>query len=112
MANGNVTPLERRDYITELDSYSEQFPQNLRALIQLWRSNQAAQLDLSALRSRYVHLQQLSDTQKQAGAVNRYRTPAFVAQKPQRCQKAVMERHCHKRKSSNDKTCGTSAAGG
>ncbi len=63
MANGNVTPLERRDYITELDSYSEQFPQNLRALIQLWRSNQAAQLDLSALRSRYVHLQQLSDTQ-------------------------------------------------
>lgn len=66
MANGNVTPLERRDYITELDSYSEQFPQNLRALIQLWRSNQAAQLDLSALRSRYVHLQQSSDAQTDA----------------------------------------------
>lgn len=26
MANGNVTPLERRDYVNVLDGYSEQFP--------------------------------------------------------------------------------------
>lgn len=63
MANGNVTPLERRDYINVLDGYSEQFPPNLRPLIQLWRGNQVAQLDLSAMRSRYAHLQQNSDAQ-------------------------------------------------
>lgn len=63
MANGNVTPLERRDYINVLDGYSEQFPPNMRALIQLWRSNQVAQLELSAMRSRYAHLQQSSDAQ-------------------------------------------------
>ncbi|MGG6196135.1 two-component system QseEF-associated lipoprotein QseG [Pantoea allii] len=63
MANGNVTPLERRDYINVLDGYSEQFPSNLRAFIQLWRSNQVAQLELSAMRTRYAHLQQSSDAQ-------------------------------------------------
>lgn len=63
MANGNVTPLERRDYINVLDGYSEQFPPNMRALIQLWRSNQVAQLELSTMRSRYAHLQQSSDAQ-------------------------------------------------
>lgn len=63
MANGNVTPLERRDYVNVLDGYSEQFPPTMRALIQLWRSNQVAQLELSAMRSRYAHLQQSSDAQ-------------------------------------------------
>ena len=63
MANGNVTPMERRDYVTTLDSFSATFPASVRPLIQLWRSNQAAQLDLSETRTRYSRLQQTSDMQ-------------------------------------------------
>ncbi|MCZ4060448.1 two-component system QseEF-associated lipoprotein QseG [Pantoea sp. LMR881] len=63
MANGNITPMERRNFVTRLDDYSSDFPASVRPLIQLWRSNQAAQLDLSETRSRYTHLQQSSDVQ-------------------------------------------------
>lgn len=66
MSNGNVTPVERRRYVETLDRYSDDFPQSVRPLLQLWRSNQAAQLDLSEARTRYVHLQQSSDTQLEA----------------------------------------------
>lgn len=61
LANGNVTPPERRAFVDELDSYSGEFPGAVRPLIQLWRSQQTAQLDLSESRSRYAHLQQASD---------------------------------------------------
>jgi len=63
LANGNVTPLERRDYVVTLDAFSNTFPAAVRPLIQLWRSNQAGQLDLSETRTRYSHLQQSSDVQ-------------------------------------------------
>ncbi|RPE02304.1 two-component system QseEF-associated lipoprotein QseG [Candidatus Pantoea deserta] len=66
MANGNVTPPERRDYVESLDEYSSRFPNAVRPLIQLWRSNQVAQLDLSDTRSRFAHLQQSSDAQLDA----------------------------------------------
>ncbi|WP_191922840.1 two-component system QseEF-associated lipoprotein QseG [Pantoea agglomerans] len=66
MSNGNVTPVERRRYVETLDRYSSDFPQSVRPLLQLWRSNQAAQLYLSEARTRYVHLQQSSDTQLEA----------------------------------------------
>lgn len=66
MSNGNVTPVERRRYVETLDRYSSDFPQSVRPLFQLWRSNQAAQLGLSEARTRYVHLQQSSDTQVEA----------------------------------------------
>ena len=66
MSNGNVTPVERRRYVETLDRYSSDLPQSVRPLIQLWRSNQTAQLDLSEARTRYVHLQQSSDTQLEA----------------------------------------------
>ncbi|MEZ3499481.1 two-component system QseEF-associated lipoprotein QseG [Pantoea sp. KPR_PJ] len=66
MANGNVTPLERRDYVASLDEYSSEFPGAVRPLIQLWRSSQVAQLNLSETRSRYAHLQQSSDAQLDA----------------------------------------------
>ena len=66
MSNGNVTPVERRRYVETLDRYSSDFPQSVRPLLQLWRSNQAAQLDLSEARTRYVHLQQSSDSQLEA----------------------------------------------
>ncbi|MFT4274475.1 MAG: two-component system QseEF-associated lipoprotein QseG [Pantoea sp.] len=63
LANGNVTPQERRDYVETLDSYSTAFPAAVRPLIQLWRSNQAAQLELSEARGRYTRLQQSSDAE-------------------------------------------------
>ena len=66
LANGNVTPVERRQYIATLDSYSADFPATVRPLIQLWRSNQAAQLELSAARSRYSALQQSHDSELDA----------------------------------------------
>lgn len=63
LANGNVTPQERRDYVETLDSYSTAFPAAVRPLIQLWRSNQAAQLELSEARGRYTRLQESSDAE-------------------------------------------------
>lgn len=63
LANGNVTPIERRQYMLQLDAYSAEVPQPVRALAQLWRDNQMAQLQLSAERTRYYHLQQSSDAQ-------------------------------------------------
>ncbi len=66
MANGNVTPIERRKYLLRLDAFSRDYPDALRSLIQLWRDNQAAQLQLSQERTRYHHLQQNSDTQLDA----------------------------------------------
>jgi len=66
MANGNVTPTERRQYVETLDRYSDEVPSSIRPLMQLWRSNQAVQLDLSEARTRYAHLQQNSDIQLDA----------------------------------------------
>ncbi len=63
LANGNVTPVERRSYVEELDGYSLSYPAAVRPLLQLWRSNQAAQLALSEARGRYAELQQSSDAQ-------------------------------------------------
>ena len=64
--NGNVTPVERRQYVDQLDSFSMDYPSSVRPLLQLWRNNQAAQLDLSESRTRYHHLQQTSDSQLDA----------------------------------------------
>lgn len=61
LSNGNVTPGERRDYVTALDSYSSAYPAPVRPLLQLWRSQQASQLALSETRTRFVHQQQTSD---------------------------------------------------
>lgn len=66
MANGNVTPVERRQYMLRLDTFSRAYPDSVRSLIQLWRDNQAGQLQLSEERTRYHHLQQNSDTQLDA----------------------------------------------
>ncbi|QKJ88247.1 two-component system QseEF-associated lipoprotein QseG [Paramixta manurensis] len=63
MDNGNVTPVERQTYMKQLDGFSMDYPLSIRPLIQLWRSNQAAQLDLSDVRTRYHHLQQTSDSE-------------------------------------------------
>jgi len=66
MANGNVTPVERRQYMLQLDAFSRSYPAAIRTLLQLWRDNQMAQLQLSEERTRYHHLQQSSDAQLDA----------------------------------------------
>jgi len=66
LSNGNVTPVERRQYMVRLDSYSFDYPSSIRPLLQLWRDNQAAQLQLSQERTRYYHLQQTSDSELDA----------------------------------------------
>jgi hypothetical protein len=63
LANGNITPVERRNYVTTLDGYSAFYPTAVRPLLQLWRSNQAAQLELSEARGRYAALQQSNDAE-------------------------------------------------
>ncbi|NIG21709.1 MULTISPECIES: two-component system QseEF-associated lipoprotein QseG [Pantoea] len=63
LANGNVTPFERRQFVDTLDGYSASYPTSVRPLLMLWRSNQAAQLALSGERSRYAALQQSHDTE-------------------------------------------------
>lgn len=66
LSNGNVTPVERRQYMEHLDSFSFAYPPSIRPLLQLWRDNQAAQLQLSQERTRYYHLQQTSDSELDA----------------------------------------------
>lgn len=66
MSNGNVTPIERRQYMLQLDAFSRDYPAAVRTVLQLWRENQMAQLQLSEARSRYHHLQQSSDAQLDA----------------------------------------------
>ncbi|MFC0140567.1 two-component system QseEF-associated lipoprotein QseG [Erwinia mallotivora] len=66
LANGNVTPLERREYLQRLDTFSQRYPAAVRPLMQLWWDDQMGQLQLSEERMRYHHLQQGSDAQLDA----------------------------------------------
>ncbi|MGE9552310.1 two-component system QseEF-associated lipoprotein QseG [Erwinia amylovora] len=66
MANGNVTPVERREYLQRLDTFSQSYPASVRVLMQLWRDDQMGQLQLSEERTRYHHLQQSSDAELDA----------------------------------------------
>ncbi len=64
--NGNVTPVERRQYILQLDAFSNDYPAAIRPLLQLWRDDQMGLLQLSEERTRYAHLQQSSDAELDA----------------------------------------------
>lgn len=66
LANGNVTPVERRQFMLRLDAYSAEFPSSARPLIQLWRDDQMGLLQLSEERTRYHHLQQSHDAELDA----------------------------------------------
>ncbi|WP_428943779.1 two-component system QseEF-associated lipoprotein QseG [Pantoea sp. FN060301] len=63
LANGNVTPVERRQYMQRLALFSPDYPPAVRPLIQLWRNGQSGQLQLAAERMRYYQLRQSSDTE-------------------------------------------------
>lgn len=64
--NGNVTPVERRQYMTRIDGFLFDYPAQVRPLLQLWRDNQMAELQLSQERTRYAQLQETSDSQLDA----------------------------------------------
>lgn len=66
LANGNVTPQERRQYLYRLDTFSQAYPTPVRPLMQLWWNDQLGQLQLSEERMRYYRLQQSSDAQLDA----------------------------------------------
>jgi len=61
LANARITPVERRDSVTRLDTLSPQIPAQVRPMYQLWRDSQALQLQLSEERYRYSKLQQSTD---------------------------------------------------
>ncbi|WP_414714026.1 two-component system QseEF-associated lipoprotein QseG [Scandinavium sp.] len=63
LASAKITPLERREAMSRLDSFSPQIPSQVRPLYQVWRDGQASQLQLSDERSRYSKLQQTSDVE-------------------------------------------------
>jgi len=63
LASAKISPLERRDAVSRLDSFGPQFPSQVRPLYQIWRDGQASQLQLSDERSRYSKLQQSSDAE-------------------------------------------------
>ena len=66
LSNGNITPVERREYLRRLDSYSYDYPSSVRPLMMLWREGQASLLQLSQERTRYATLQEHSDAQLDA----------------------------------------------
>ena len=63
LGDAKITPDERQDMVSRMDSFSPQIAVQIRPLYQLWRSGQAQQLQLVAERSRYARLQQSSDTE-------------------------------------------------
>jgi hypothetical protein len=61
LGSAKITPLERRDTVSRVDSFGPQIPSQIRPLFQIWREGQAMQLQLSDERSRYSKLQQSTD---------------------------------------------------
>nr|WP_318384698.1 two-component system QseEF-associated lipoprotein QseG [uncultured Enterobacter sp.] len=61
LASAKISPVERREYMTRLDTLSPQLPVQVRPLFQVWRDGQALQLQLAEERSRYAKLQQSTD---------------------------------------------------
>lgn len=61
LGSAKITPFERRETVSRLDSFSPQIPSQVRPLYQVWRDGQALQLQLSDERSRYSKLQQSAD---------------------------------------------------
>ncbi|ATZ12273.1 two-component system QseEF-associated lipoprotein QseG [Erwinia amylovora] len=66
LSNGNMNPVERRQYLQRLDYYGADYPAAVRPLLQIWREGQGALLQLSAERMRYAILQQHSDAELDA----------------------------------------------
>jgi hypothetical protein len=63
LGSAKITPLERREMMTRLGTFSPQIPAQVRPLYQVWRDGQSLQLQLSDERSRYSKLQLSTDAE-------------------------------------------------
>lgn len=63
LSSAKITPGERRRNVNRLDELAADIPSQIRPLFQVWRDNQAAQLQLAEERSRYAKLQQTRDSE-------------------------------------------------
>ncbi|HKS34403.1 MAG TPA: two-component system QseEF-associated lipoprotein QseG [Enterobacteriaceae bacterium] len=61
LGSAKITPLERREMMARLDTFSSGIPGQVRPLYQIWRDGQMLELQLSSERSRYAKLQQSTD---------------------------------------------------
>lgn len=102
LANGKVTPPERRAFVDTLNSYSSAFPGSVRPLIHIWRSYQTAELALSDARLRYAQLQQTSDGQLDALRQQQHKLTLELADTRQKLERlADIERQLSSRKSTD-----------
>ncbi len=66
LADAKITPDERRELVSRLNTFSPQIAVQVRPLYQLWRDGQNRQLQLVDERARYAKLQQSSDSELEA----------------------------------------------
>ncbi|WP_434644381.1 two-component system QseEF-associated lipoprotein QseG [Klebsiella sp. I138] len=66
LADAKITPDERRELVSRLNTFSPQIAVQVRPLYQLWRNGQNRQLQLVDERARYAKLQQSSDAELEA----------------------------------------------
>ncbi len=66
LADAKITPNERRDVVSRLNTYSAHIAVQVRPLYQLWLDGQNRQLQLVEERARYAKLQQSSDAELEA----------------------------------------------
>ena len=66
LADAKITPNERREVVSRLNTYSAQIAVQVRPLYQLWLDGQNRQLQLVEERARYAKLQQSSDGELEA----------------------------------------------
>ncbi|VEB95808.1 Quorum-sensing regulator protein G precursor [Cedecea lapagei] len=61
LSTAKITPTERRRYMTQLDTMTNEVPVQVRSLFEIWRDGQLSLLKLSDERTRYSKLQQSTD---------------------------------------------------
>ena len=66
LSSAKITPPERRRYMTQLDMMAADIPPPVRALFMIWRDGERAELNLAEARSRYIKLQQMADSERNA----------------------------------------------
>ncbi|WP_312980295.1 two-component system QseEF-associated lipoprotein QseG [Atlantibacter sp.] len=99
LSSAKITPGERRRYVNRLDELAADIPSQIRPLYQVWRDNQAAQLQLAEERSRYAKLQQTSDSELDMLREQQHRLRSQLAQVSQKLENLTdIERRLSSRK--------------
>lgn len=66
LSPAKITPPERRRYMTQLDMLAVDIPPQVRGIFVVWRDGERAQLNLAEERSRYIKLQQTTESERNA----------------------------------------------